>query len=356
MISREFWQGKRVFLTGHSGFKGSWMTLMLNQLNASVTGYSLPPNTTPSMFNELQVGSKCEKSIFGDVNDLETFSKEMKAAEPDIMIHMAAQPIVSVGYQEPIETFRTNVMGTVNFLEACRSVGRGLVLVISSDKCYKNNDYELSFHEDMPLGGKDPYSASKAATELVVRSWQESFFDDQSELSLCSARAGNVIGGGDWAENRLLPDICNAFHNQSTAVLRNPNSTRPWQHVLEPLTAYLNIIEWMQKNPHINESWNVGPRNNSVKTVGEIADLCAQNWPSKNLGWENSSSSPLFKENKKLDLDCSKIEKLIGWKPKLSIQEAVNLTIVWYHTYFAKDGYVLHDLTRSQIDKFLANQ
>ena len=278
-VNPEFWQGKRIFLTGHTGFKGSWLSLWLQSMGAITKGYSLDVNTSPSLFVEAKVSEGMESEI-GDIRDLEHVKKSMKDFNPDVLIHMAAQPLVRLSYDEPVETYTTNVIGTVNVLEAAR-VCENLKSIVSvtTDKCYENNEWEWGYRENEPMGGHDPYSSSKGCAELVTSAYRRSFFNTSDSAALASARAGNVIGGGDWAEDRLIPDILRAFEKSEAVVIRNPLSTRPWQHVLEPLSGYLVLAEHLYENGNeFAEGWNFGPKDEGCKPVDWILDKMVNTW------------------------------------------------------------------------------
>jgi len=260
-VDPSFWKGKKVYLTGHTGFKGSWLSLWLQSMGAVVKGYSLEPNTKPNLFTEANVEENMN-SEFGDIRDLNQISKSMLDFNPDILIHMAAQPLVRLSYQEPVDTYTTNVIGTVNVLEAARGCPNLKAIVsVTTDKCYENNEWDWGYRENEPMGGHDPYSSSKGCAELVTSAYRRSFFNAENSASLASARAGNVIGGGDWADDRLIPDILKAFEKSKPVVIRNPISTRPWQHVLEPLSGYLVLAQELFENgKEYAEGWNFGPK------------------------------------------------------------------------------------------------
>ena len=278
VMSPSFWQGRRVFLTGHTGFKGTWLALWLQQLGAQVTGYALSPATSPNLYGLAQVADGMT-SIFGDVRDPSALASALKAAQPEIVIHMAAQALVRYGYQNPVETYATNVMGTVNVLEAvraCPSV-RSIVCV-TSDKCYDNKEWFWGYRENEALGGYDPYSSSKAAAELVTSAYRDSYLRDQG-VGVASARAGNVIGGGDWAADRLVPDVLRAFAEGRPALIRNPDAIRPWQHVLEPLSGYLSLAQHLHEKPiEIAGAWNFGPYDADAKSVRKVVEKLAAAW------------------------------------------------------------------------------
>ena len=273
-VNSSFWQGKKVFITGHTGFKGSWISLWLQSMKSDIYGYSLEPPTTINFFDEAKINDGME-SFIGDIRDFDLLQDKIRTFNPDILIHMAAQPLVRLSYKQPIETYSTNVMGTVNVLEASRAAKNiGAIVNVTSDKCYDNKEWEWGYREDEPMGGFDPYSNSKGCAELVTSAYRRSFFLDSS-INLASARSGNVIGGGDWAEDRLVPDALKAFENNKKLVIRNPLATRPWQHVLEPLSGYLRLAESLYDGKQkFSEGWNFGPKDSDNKNVEWIVKIC----------------------------------------------------------------------------------
>lgn len=335
-VNKSFWESKKVFLTGHTGFKGSWISLWLQSMGAIVKGYSLEPNTKPNLFTEANVEENME-SEFGDIRDLKKISKSMFDFNPDVLIHMAAQPLVRLSYQEPVDTYTTNVIGTVNVLEAARSCSNLKAIVsVTTDKCYENNEWDWGYRENEPMGGHDPYSSSKGCAELVTSAYRRSFFNSEESASLASARAGNVIGGGDWADDRLIPDILNAFEKSEPVVIRNPLSTRPWQHVLEPLSGYLVLAEELYINgDNFAEGWNFGPKDEGCKPVNWILDKMVANW-GVGASWElDKNNNP--HEAGFLKLDCSKAANRLKWQPKWSLQETLELIIDWHQVYLKKE-------------------
>ena len=332
-VSPAFWRGKKIFVTGHSGFKGSWLTLWLNALGAQVTGYSLQPNTKPSMYNILKMDDLCESHI-ADIRSINDLQKQLLESEPDIVIHLAAQPIVSRSFTDTRETWETNVLGTVNLLEVCRSFSTCLpVLIISSDKCYQNNELGQPFKTTDPLGGNDPYSASKAGTELVINSYRKSFFSVANAPVLASARVGNVIGGGDFADNRLLVDAVTAFQSGRRLTVRNPHAVRPWQHVLEPVYGYLLLIEKMCGNENLAQAWNFGPNPSANVDVGTIVKLVQTEW-GDGAAYDTASDAAQWREAKLLSLDSSATEAALSWHCCLELPEAVDWTVRWYKTFY----------------------
>jgi len=331
-VNKEFWNTKRVFLTGHSGFKGSWLSLWLQSMGAIVKGYALAPNTTPNLFTEAQVFEQME-SEFGDIRDLKLLSKSMSDFDPEILIHMAAQPLVRLSYLEPVDTYTTNVMGTVNVLEAARSCSNLKAIVsVTTDKCYENNEWEWGYRENEAMGGHDPYSSSKGCAELVTSAYKRSFFNAENTASVASARAGNVIGGGDWADDRLIPDILKAFEKSTPVVIRNPLATRPWQHVLEPLSGYLVLAQELYTNgKDYAEAWNFGPKDDDCKPVHWILDQLVAHW-GEGATWElDKNNNP--HEAGFLKLDCSKAASRLKWKPKWNLQLTLKSIVEWHQVY-----------------------
>ena len=323
-----FWRNRRVFLTGHTGFKGGWLALWLQQLGAKVTGYALKPSTVPSLYRLARVGEGMT-SCFGDIRDLSLVKKEMQSATPEVVIHMAAQPLVRASYTDPVATFSSNVIGTVHVLEAVRATPSvRAVLNITSDKCYENQEWPWGYRENDPMGGHDPYSCSKGCVELVTASYYASFLHEQG-IGLASARAGNVIGGGDWSADRIVPDTVQAFAAGKQVILRNPKATRPWQHVLEPLAGYLLLCQRLYEEPdRFSEGWNFGPYQEDACTVSELVALMAEHWGG-NAGWEQDNEAHPH-EAYYLKLDCSKAQTQLGWKPVWRVQRAVRETVDWY--------------------------
>lgn len=331
-VNPTFWKKKRVFVTGHTGFKGSWLSLWLQSMEAIVKGYALEPATNPALFLEANVADNMESEI-GDIRNLDTLKKSMKSFNPDVLIHMAAQPLVRLSYSEPIETYTTNVIGTVNVLEAARYCQNLKAIVsVTTDKCYENKEWAWGYRENEPMGGHDPYSSSKGCAELVTSAYRRSFFNTNETASVASARAGNVIGGGDWAEDRLIPDILKAFENAKPVIIRNPLATRPWQHVLEPLSGYLVLAEnlYLYGNDYA-EAWNFGPKDESCKPVEWILDKMVANWGNDSR-WElDESNNP--HEAGYLKLDCSKAASELKWTPKWNLEHTLNLIVNWHQDW-----------------------
>lgn len=335
-VNRLFWKNKKVFLTGHTGFKGSWLSLWLKDMGAIVKGYSLDVNTNPSLFVKANVSEGMHSEI-GDIRDLEKLSKSINVFNPDILIHMAAQPLVRLSYKEPIDTYTTNVIGTVNVLEASRKCENLKAIVsVTSDKCYKNNEWDWAYRENEPMGGHDPYSSSKGCAEIITSAYRSSFFYSKNSASIASARAGNVIGGGDWSNDRLIPDILKSFEKSKPVIIRNPTSIRPWQHVLEPLSGYLVLAQELYTNgSEFAEGWNFGPRNEDCKPVSWIIDEMVKYWGG-NASW-NLDETINPHEASFLKLDCSKAENRLKWKPKWTLKQTLKSIIDWHHVYL-NDG------------------
>lgn len=335
-VNPAFWNGKKVFITGHTGFKGSWLSLWLQSMGAIVKGYSLAPPTNPSLFVVADVANKMETEI-GDIRDLEQLKKSMFCFNPEVLIHMAAQPLVRLSYIEPIETYTTNVIGTVNVLEAARNCSNLKSIVsVTTDKCYENKEWAWGYRENEPMGGHDPYSSSKGCAELVTSAYRNSFFNSNDTAALATARAGNVIGGGDWADDRLIPDILKAFENSKSVVIRNPLSTRPWQHVLEPLSGYLVLAENLYTNgQEYAQAWNFGPKDEDCKPVNWILDQMADTW-GEGAAWElDKNNNP--HEAGFLKLDCSKAKQKLYWEPKWNLEYTLNSIVNWHKSCKNKD-------------------
>lgn len=333
-VNPSFWKGKKVFLTGHTGFKGSWLSLWLQSMGAIVKGYSLAPPSNPSLFVEADVAASMESQI-GDIRDLETLKESMLGFNPDILIHMAAQPLVRLSYVEPVATYTTNVIGTVNVLESARACPNLKAIVsVTTDKCYENKEWAWGYRENEPMGGHDPYSSSKGCAELVSSAYRNSFFNTKGSAALATARAGNVIGGGDWADDRLIPDILKAFENSKSVVVRNPLSTRPWQHVLEPLSGYLVLAEHLyQYGQKYAEAWNFGPKEEDCKPVNWILDQMVASW-GEGAGWElDQNNNP--HEAGFLKLDCSKAALQLHWHPRWNLEHTLSLIVKWHQDWRA---------------------
>jgi len=324
-----FWRGKRVFVTGHTGFKGSWLSLWLQRLGAEVTGYALPPATTPSLFSVANVATNMT-SVFGDIRDLAALKRTIGEAQPEIVFHMAAQPLVRASYLDPIDTYSTNVLGTVNLFEAIRSQGSVRAVVnVTSDKAYENREWVWGYRETDPMGGYDPYSSSKGCAELVTAAYQRSF-----GLPVASVRAGNVMGGGDWSPDRLVPDILAALSANRPIEIRNPTATRPWQHVLDPLRGYLTVAERVNGDPgRYAEGWNFGPEEASCQPVSAVLEACVKAWGTE-ASWRRQTGDHPHEANF-LKLDSSKSRSRLGWSPRLTFTETTQITVDWHRAWLA---------------------
>ena len=347
-VDPSFWQGKRVFLTGHTGFKGSWLCLWLQAMGADVHGYALAPPTQPALFTEADVAAGMTSTL-GDIRELASVQSAMTTARPEIVIHMAAQPLVRLSYAEPLATYATNVMGTVHVLEAARHTpGIRAIVNVTTDKCYENKEWVWGYREDEPMGGHDPYSNSKGCSELVTSSYRRSFFAKQG-VGLASARAGNVIGGGDWASDRLIPDILRAFEGDVPVVIRHPHSTRPWQHVLEPLSGYLALAEKLfSEGQAYAEGWNFGPRDEDARPVQWIVERMAAAWGQQATWSLDGGEHP--HEAHYLKLDISKASARLDWQPRWSLEEALVHVVDWHRAWIAHDD--VQALCLGQIEKY----
>ena len=342
-VNPDFWKGKRVFITGHTGFKGSWLSLWLQQMGAEVKGFSLEPPTTPSLFEVAKVADHMQSEI-GDIRDLTKLSQSIVSFNPDILLHLAAQPLVRYSYREPVETYSTNVMGTVNVLEASRQANNlKTIVVITTDKCYENREWEWGYRENEPMGGYDPYSNSKGCAELVVSAYRRSFFNSNDTAAVASARAGNVVGGGDWAEDRLIPDILRAFEKQQPVIIRNPLSTRPWQHVLEPLSGYLVLAQHLwQEGQIFAEGWNFGPKDDDCRPVQWILDNMVHFW-GKGAYYEIDKSQQPHEANF-LKLDCSKAATRLKWHPQWRLEYTLEKITTWHRAWLDRKNMKNHCL------------
>lgn len=352
VVNPAFWDGKKVLLTGHTGFKGSWLSLWLQSMGAQVKGFALAPPTKPALFEQARVADGMESEI-GDIRDLAAVCATMLAFNPEILIHMAAQPLVRLSYRVPVETYATNVMGTVHVLEAARQCSHLKAIVnVTTDKCYENREWVWGYRENEPMGGHDPYSNSKGCSELVTSAYRNSFFDSPDTASLASARAGNVIGGGDWAEDRLIPDVLRAFEKKLPVVIRNPMATRPWQHVLEPLSGYLILAEKLySEGKAYAEGWNFGPRDEDVKPVEWILSHMVHQW-GEGASW-NLDITPQPHEAQLLKLDVSKAAARLKWHPRWSLAQALNSIVEWHQCWLAKGD--IRQKTLDQITQYSTN-
>lgn len=344
--------GRRVLVTGHTGFKGSWLTAWLLTLGAEVTGYALDPPTDPSLFDELGLAARI-RHVIGDVRDPAALASVFDAAQPEIVFHLAAQPLVRLSYEQPVETFGTNVMGTVHVLEAARGCGSVRVIVnVTSDKCYENRETGQAYREDDAMGGFDPYSSSKGCAELATAAYRRSFFGEGSTVRLASARAGNVVGGGDWARDRIVPDCIRALGAGRPIVVRNPDAVRPWQHVLEPLSGYLHLAARMWADGHdFDEGWNFGPDAEGVVTVREVVEAVLAAWGSGS--WETpGSAAKQPHEAKLLSLDTSKARERLDWRPVWDVGHTLRATAAWYAA--RHDGADVAAITAADIKAYVS--
>jgi CDP-glucose 4,6-dehydratase len=353
VIDPAFWRGRRVFLTGHTGFKGGWLALWLQQLGAQLSGYALPPLPGPSL-HQLAGIDRGMNSHFGDLADLGALSAAMRAARPEVVLHLAAQPLVRAGYDDPVGTYRTNVLGTAHLLEAVRANGGvRAVLIVTTDKCYANREWLWPYREDDALGGHDPYSSSKACAELLTQSYRDSFFPAAAHaghgVAVATARAGNVIGGGDWAADRLVPDVLQAFAAGKPVLIRNPHAVRPWQHVLEPLAGYLVLAERLHnEGPACAEAWNFGPDEADARPVRWLVERLAALW-GEGAAWQADATLHPH-EAGLLRLDCSKAHARLAWHPRLHLGTALEWTVEWFRAYRA--GGDMHAVCLDQIKRY----
>lgn len=354
IVDTNFWRGKRVFLTGHTGFKGGWLSLWLSSMGAEVTGYALEPNTIPNFFKVVGIEGLVKSSHIGNICDLVKLRSVLEDTKPEIVIHMAAQPLVRYSYENPIETYATNVMGTVNLLESVRHLDSvRATVIVTTDKCYENREWVWGYRENDPMGGNDPYSSSKGCAELVTSAYRQSYFSDtlyaKHHHALASARAGNVIGGGDWSDDRLVPDFFKAFNDGEALMIRNPHATRPWQHVLEPLSGYLVLAQALyQVGIQFAGSWNFGPREEDARSVQDVVNLLVKSLP-EGANWHQDQSTQPH-EAHSLKLDCSKAHQLLGWKPKWSLERAIEHIIDWHKAFIAKED--MQMISLRQIDAY----
>jgi CDP-glucose 4,6-dehydratase len=354
-VRRDFWRGRRVFITGHTGFKGGWLSLWLQALGARVTGYALEPNTVPSLFEVARVGEGMT-SIIADVRDLGRLSRAIRDDQPEVVIHLAAQPLVRLSYQQPVETYAVNVMGTVNLLEAVRQVPSvGAVVIVTTDKCYENREWAWGYREIDCLGGRDPYSNSKSCAEMVASAYRASFFSGNSPADHCAAvataRAGNVIGGGDWCSDRLVPDVIAAFESGMTLRIRKPDAIRPWQHVLEPLRGYLALAERLHADgSNFAEGWNFGPGDEDARTVRWIVEHMARLWGDGASWVAGPGEHP--HEATFLRLDSSKARSRLDWHPVMNLEAAIGTVVEWVRAM--ERGEDMRRVTSRQIETYQA--
>lgn len=354
VINAEFWAGKRVLITGHTGFKGGWLSLWLQSMGAKAIGYSLPPPTQPSLFEMARVGEEMI-SIIGDIRNLDRLQAVFREHCPEIVFHMAAQPLVRYSYEDPVETYTSNVMGTVHLLEAVRQTGGVRAVVnVTSDKCYENREWVWGYRENEPMGGYDPYSSSKGCAELVANAYRNSYFNPATYgrhgVALASARAGNVIGGGDWALDRLIPDIMRAMQVGEPVKIRNPHATRPWQHALEPLSGYLQLAQKLfEEGTNYAEGWNFGPSDEDARSVQWIVEQLTRQW-GEGAHWELDTNLQPH-EAHYLKLDCSKARSRLGWQPQWSLTKTLDAVVEWHRAYLDKAD--MQSMTLQQIKTFM---
>jgi CDP-glucose 4,6-dehydratase len=357
VMDDSFFKGKKILITGHTGFKGSWLSLLLSYFKSDIYGFALEPPTSPSLFNEARVENYI-KSYIGDIRDYKLFLDTVEKIKPEIIIHMAAQPLVRQSYKDPVETYSTNVIGVVNLFEVVRQVpGIKVVLNVTTDKCYENREWHWGYRENEPLGGYDPYSSSKACSELVTAAYRNSYFNPEffkdHGVAIATARAGNVVGGGDWAEGRLIPDFIKAIVNNKPVVIRSPRAIRPWQHVLEPLTGYLSLVEklYMHGQDFVG-AWNFGPDDIDAKNVEWIVDNLYQLW-GDGAGYKIEADQLTLHEAHYLKLDCSKAKALLEWHPKWHIDHTIKSIVEWNQAFLKGDNIL--DFTFGQIKDYLNN-
>lgn len=349
MLFNNEYKNKKVLVTGHTGFKGSWLSLWLSLLGADVLGYSLEPNTSPSLYEILNLNTRI-KSVFGDIRNKDSLNQIFQDFQPEVVFHLAAQPIVRLSYQEPVLTYETNVLGTLNVLEAARSCRSVKAFVnITSDKCYENREKDYGYQEDDPMGGYDMYSSSKGCVEILTASYRKSFLKDGNPFALASARAGNVIGGGDWASDRLIPDCVSLLSQGKDIVIRNPFAVRPWQHVLEPLYGYLLLGQKLLENgAKYSEGFNFGPCEESILTVENVVEKVIKYWGSGKVIVQKNNE---LHEANLLKLNIEKARKALGWEPLYDIDQTIELTVDWYKRFY--NGEKMEGFTENQINNYM---
>ncbi len=357
----ETFRNRRVLVTGHTGFKGTWLCEWLLELGAEVTGFSLPPPTDPALFDQLHTGARLHRHSIGDVRDLGSLQACVNDADPEFVFHLAAQPLVRLSYQQPVETYSTNVMGTVHLLESLRLRNRPCaVVVVTTDKCYENREWLHAYREEDPMGGHDPYSSSKGAAELVVAAYRRSFFYDDARVMVASARAGNVIGGGDWALDRIVPDCIRALRRGVSIPVRNKVATRPWQHVLEPLSGYLTLAAALSGASSMPfppsayaDAFNFGPALSSNQSVAALVQGILRHWPGS---WQDQSEPGTPHEAVKLNLATDKAFHLLGWQPRWNFEQTIEHTVSWYKDAMrCDDPNAFRSLTSAQIKSYCPN-
>jgi len=349
-VMTNFWKNRRVMITGHTGFKGSWLVQLLNQLGAEVFGYALKPDTQPALFIEANLSKFCRHTI-ANIQDITRLQKLVHSAQPEVVFHLAAQPLVLHSYQEPLETWKTNLLGTANLLESLRQIKHLCVaIIVTTDKVYENREWNYAYRETDRLGGYDPYSSSKAAVELAVASWRKSFLSSPiSKVRLASARAGNVIGGGDWSKDRIVPDMVRHLVAEKLIPVRNPNAIRPWQHVLEPLAGYLRLAEWVYNSDHpkLQSAFNFGPDIESCRTVKDLVEEGLKHWSGQ---WDKGALEVSPHEAELLKLSTDKVHSLIKWTPRWNFEKAVWKTFEWYYRHHQGESAI--ELMQEQINDY----
>jgi CDP-glucose 4,6-dehydratase len=347
-VAPEFWHGRRVLVTGHTGFKGGWLALWLGAMGAEVTGLADGVPTEPSLFDLAGV-ERDVRDVRADVRDPAAVERAVAEARPEVVLHLAAQPLVRSSFAEPRVTYEVNVMGTVNVLEAVRAIGGVRVVVnVTSDKCYENREWDWAYREDEPMGGHDPYSSSKGAAELATSAWRRSFFSSPDGPRLASARAGNVIGGGDWGADRLIPDVMRATLAGERVRVRNPGATRPWQHVLNPLSGYLLLVQRLWEDPAAATAWNFGPAEEEARPVGHLVERLAALWPG-GLEWEHDAGEQPH-EARYLKVDSSRARARLGWAPRWGLERALESVVEWYAAH--RDGQDMRAVSLAQLEAF----
>ncbi len=352
MVKTSFWTGKKVFVTGHTGFKGGWLVQTLKVLGADIKGYSLEPSTKPCFFEAANVETGIISEI-GDIRDIEKLSKSVAEFKPEVIFHLAAQPLVRYSYENPKETYEVNVIGTLNLLEAVRLVDSiKAVVLITTDKCYENKEWVYGYREIDPMGGYDPYSSSKGCCELLISSYRNSYFS-QSKTKIASARAGNVIGGGDWSDDRLIPDLLKAIENNQEPILRNPLAVRPWQHVLEPIGGYMKLAEGLYNGEKgIDQAWNFGPNDTDCRSVEWVTNTILKLYDFQSSWKQDQNFNP--HEAQLLKLDISKAKNRLSWRPKWELRQSLEKIVQWHKTFLSDKGAEL--ITKKQIIEYLENE
>lgn len=353
-MNSKFWKNKKILITGHTGFKGGWLSIWLQRMGANVTGISLSPPSIPNLYDKANVAEGM-LSLREDIRNLNAIKKNFARIQPEIIFHLAAQPLVRYAYRNPVETYQTNVMGTLNILESIRSIDSiSAAVIVTTDKCYENREWDWGYREEEPMGGYDPYSSSKACVELLIASYRRSYFasetDDHYKTAIASVRAGNVIGGGDWAEDRLIPDVIRAMQKKEFVQIRNPKSVRPWQHVLEPLAGYIDLAEQLyEKGSAYAGAWNFGPKDEDARPVQWIVEKMTQLWGG-DMAWKiDGGENP--HEAKFLKLDCSKAHNHLFWWPKWDLIEALRKIVDWHKSELAEHN--LRDICINQINEYM---